>query len=120
MHVGKKLVSVAAAAALIAGVGAVTAAPASAKVKTPTAKGQTDLTVPLATVTDAAAKGVTISPIAPAQVLATMDTATLEFPVSYRRGDGIIGHRGGLSFASDNTGITVELVNPAATNGYAE
>ena len=120
MHVRRKIVSVAAAAALVVGAGAVTAAPAAAKVKTPTAKGQTDLTVPLATVADAAAKGVTISPVAPAQVLATMDTATLEFPVRYRRGDGIIGHRGGLSFASDNTGITVELVNPDITWGTGE
>jgi hypothetical protein len=120
MHVGKKIVSIAAAAALVAGAGALTAAPASAKVKAPTVTGSTDLTVPLTVVTDAMAQGVTISPIAPAQVLATMETATLEFPVRYRRGDGIIGHRGGLSFASDNTGITIGLTNPDITWGTGQ
>lgn len=117
MHVGKKLVSVAAAAALVVGAGALTASPASAKVKTPTMKGATDLTVPLSFVVDAMGKGVTIAPIEPASVMTTADSATLQFPVTYRRGDGIIAHKGGLSFASDNTGITIELTNPAITWG---
>ena len=117
MHMSSKIVGLAAAAALVAGAGALTAAPASAKPKTPTMTGSTGLTVPLGLVAGATEKGVTISPIEPAQVLATMNTATLEFPVTYRRGDGIIGHKGGLSFASSNTGITIELIDPAITWG---
>ncbi|MEY3733075.1 MAG: hypothetical protein RL347_434 [Actinomycetota bacterium] len=102
---------------LVAGAGAVSAPASAAKVKKPTVKGTTEITVPLTFVTDAADEGVIISPVDPASALATMEVVALEFPVTGPEGDGIVRHRGGLSFASANTGITIELLDPSLTWG---
>ena len=119
MNLSKKIVSVAAAAALVAGAGAIAATPASAKSKA-AIKGTTVLAVPLTTVGAAVQAGVTIAPIAPSQVEATSEVAAVTFPVSGPLMDGMIHHRGGISLASANTGITLTATKPAieyATSG---
>ena len=119
MNLSKKIVSVAAAAALVAGAGAIAATPASAKSKA-AIKGTTVLAVPLTTVGAAVQAGVTIAPIAPSKVEATSEVAAVTFPVSGPLMDGMIHHRGGISLASANTGITLTATKPAieyATSG---
>ena len=117
MNLGRRTMGVAFAVLLVAGAGAVSTPASAAKVKKATVSGTTAITAPLTFVTDAAAQGVVISPVDPADALATMDDVTLEFPVTGPVGDGIVRHRGGLSFASANTGITIELLNPSLTWG---
>ena len=119
MNLSKKIVSVAAAAALVAGAGAMAATPASAKSKA-AIKGTTVLEVPLTTVGAAVQAGVTIAPIAPSRVQATSEVAAVTFPVSGPLMDGMVHHRGGISLASANTGITLTATKPAieyATSG---
>lgn len=119
MNLTKKIVSVAAAAALVAGAGALAATPASAKSKA-TIKGTTVLAVPLTTVGAAVQAGVTIAPIAPSQVEATSEVAAVTFPVSGPLMDGVVHHRGGISLSSATTGITLTATKPAieyATSG---
>ena len=119
MNLSKKIISVAAAAALVAGAGAMAAAPASAKSKA-TIKGTTVLEVPLTTIGAAVQAGITIAPIAPSQAQATSTVVGVTFPVSGPLMDGVVHHRGGISMASANTGITLTATKPAieyATSG---
>jgi hypothetical protein len=119
MNLSTKLISVAAAAALVAGAGAMAAAPASANSK-PVIKGTTVLEVPLTTVGAAVQAGITIAPIAPSRAQATSTFVGVTFPVSGPLMDGVVNHRGGISLASANTGITLTATKPAieyATSG---
>lgn len=119
MNFTKKVLSVAAAAALIAGAGAVAATPASAKVKR-VVTGGTVIEVPLALVSGAAGAGVTITPIKPALAEATSDVVGIAFPAQMPKTDGVLPHKGGLSFASAKTGVTLTFTNPSieyATSG---
>ena len=119
MNLGKKIVSVVAGVALVAGAGAMAAAPAQAKSKA-AIKGTTILEVPLTTVGAASQAGVTIAPVAPSRVQATSEIAAVTFPVSGPLMDGVVNHRGGISLASANTGITLTATKPAieyATSG---
>ena len=116
---GKKIVSVAAGVALIAGAGAMAATPATAASKAKVG-GETVITVPLALIGAAGAAGVTISPIEPSRAQATTDVVGVTFPVTGPAQDGVIHHLGGLSFASANTGITLTATKPQieyATSG---
>ena len=113
MNLSKKIISVAAAAALVAGAGALAATPASAKSKTPI-KGTTVLEVPLTTVGAAVQAGITIAPIAPSRAQATSEVVGVTFPVSGPVMDGMVHHRGGISLASANTGITLTATKPVA------
>ena len=112
MNLSRKIVSVAAAAALVAGAGLAAASPAAAN-KKPTIKGDTNILVPTALITAASEAGITVAPIDPARALATMEIVDVQFPVVGPVGDGILRHRGGLSFASANTGITLTFTNPS-------
>jgi hypothetical protein len=119
MNVIRKLVSIAATAALVAGAGTIAAPPASAKVKR-TISGSTILNVPKALIGQAVAAGVTIAPIAPARPEATTDNVAIDFPVTWPNADGILPHKGGLSFASSITEVKLTFSNPAieyATGG---
>ena len=119
MKLGKRLVSVAAAVALVAGAGVMAATPASAKM-TRTVSGGSVITVPLATITGAAGAGVTISAIKPALAEATSDGVGVAFPAQIPKTDGVLPHRGGLSLASAKTSVTLTWRNPAieyATSG---
>lgn len=111
MNLAKKLVSVAAGVALIAGGGAIAATPATASGKSKIG-GTTIVEVPLALIGAAADAGVTIAPIPPARALDTSDVVGITFPVTGPATDGAIYHRGGLSFASSNTNITLTASKP--------
>ena len=114
MNFAKRVVSVAAAAALIAGVGTAVASPASAKIKR-TVSGGTVIEVPLALVSGAGDAGVAITPIKPAAAEATSEVVGIAFPAQMPKTDGVLPHRGGLSFASANTGVTLTFKNPSIT-----
>jgi hypothetical protein len=119
MNLGKKLVSVAAGVALVAGAGLAASAPASAAAK-PAFKGATGIAVPMALIGAASAAGVTIAPIAPARAQATTDVVNVLFPVSGPLMDGVLHHRGGLSLTSATTQITLTVTSPTiewATSG---
>jgi hypothetical protein len=119
MNLGKKIVSVAAGVALIAGAGAMAAAPAQAN-KGPQPKGETVIAVPVAVVGAAMQAGVTVAPIVPAKAEATTDVVGLAFPVSGPLMDGVVHHKGGLSFSSSKTGVVLTFSNPTieyATSG---
>jgi len=111
MNLAKKIVSVAAGVALVAGMGAVAATPATAKDKAKI-KGATGIAVPTALVTAAAGAGVAISPVAPATADATMDVVDVLFPVTGPLEDGVLHHKGGLSLASSVTNITLTVTKP--------
>jgi hypothetical protein len=111
MNRSTKLISVAAAAALVAGAGAMAAAPATASGKAAIG-GTTIIEVPLALVGAAQAAGVTIAPIAPSRAQATSDIVGVTFPITGPADDGALFHRGGLSFASSNTNITLTASKP--------
>ena len=110
MNLSTKLISVAAAAALVAGAGAMAAAPATASGKAAIG-GTTIIEVPLALVGAAQAAGVTIAPIAPSRAQATSDIVGVTFPITGPADDGALFHKGGLSFASSNTNITLTITN---------
>lgn len=112
MKFTQKVVSLAAAAALIAGAGAAVASPASAKIKR-TVSGGTAIEVPLELVSGAASAGVTITPIKPALAEATSNVVGIAFPAQLPKTDGVLPHKGGLSFASANTGVTLTFNNPS-------
>ena len=111
MNLGKKIVSVAAGVALIAGAGAMAATPATASGKSGIG-GTTIIEVPLALVGAAQAAGVTIAPIAPSKAQATSDLVGVTFPITGPADDGALFHKGGLSFASSNTDITLTATKP--------
>lgn len=112
MSITKKVVSLAAAAALIAGAGAAVASPASAKV-TRTASGGTVIEVPVALVTGAAGAGVNITAIKPALAEVTSEVVGIAFPAQMPKTDGVLPHKGGLSFVSMKTGVTLTFTNPS-------
>ena len=119
MNLGKKIVAIAAAAALVAGAGAMAATPATAATKAKVG-GTTVIVVPLALVGAASAAGVTISPVEPSKAQATADSVGVTFPVTGPAMDGVLHHTGGLSFASSKTGITLTATKPQiewATSG---
>lgn len=111
MILGKKIVSVAAAAALVAGAGALATPPATAAEKAKV-DGTTVITVPLALIVDAQGAGVTVAPIAPSRAQATSDVVGVTFPVTGPALDGILHHTGGLSFASSITQVTLKATMP--------
>ena len=111
MNLSKKIVSVAAGVALIAGAGAMAATPATASGKSGIG-GTTIIEVPLALVGAAQAAGVTIAPIAPSKAQATSDLVGVTFPITGPADDGALFHKGGLSFASSNTDITLTATKP--------
>ena len=122
MNLSKKLVSVAAGVALIAGAGAMAATPATASGKSGIG-GTTIIEVPLALVGAAQAAGVTIAPIAPSKAQATSDLVGVTFPITGPADDGALFHKGGLSFASSNTDITLTATKPIigwATDGSSD
>ncbi len=122
MNLGKKIVSVAAGVALIAGAGAMAAAPATASGKSKIG-GTTIVEVPLALVGAAQAAGVTIAPISPSRAQATSDVVGVTFPITGPATDGALYHNGGLSFASSNTDITLTASKPLigwATDGSSD
>jgi len=122
MNLSKKIVSVAAGVALIAGAGAMAATPATASGKSGIG-GTTIIEVPLALVGAAQAAGVTIAPIAPSKAQATSDLVGVTFPITGPADDGALFHRGGLSFASSNTDITLTATKPVigwATDGSSD
>jgi len=111
MNLSKKIVSVAAAAALVAGAGAMAATPASASGHSGIG-GTTIIEVPLALLEAAQAAGVTIAPIAPSKAQATSDLVGVTFPITGPADDGALFHKGGLSLASSNTNITLTATKP--------
>lgn len=122
MNLSKKIVSVAAGVALIAGAGAMAATPATASGKSGIG-GTTIIEVPLALVGAAQAAGVTIAPIAPSKAQATSDLVGVTFPITGPADDGALFHKGGLSFASSNTNITLTATKPIigwATDGSSD
>jgi hypothetical protein len=122
MNLSKKIVSVAAGVALIAGAGAMAAAPATASGKSGIG-GTTIIEVPLALVGAAQAAGVTIAPIAPSRAQATSEVVGVTFPITGPADDGALFHKGGLSFASSNTDITLTATKPVigwATDGSSD
>lgn len=116
MRITTKIIGVAASVALVAGAGALAAAPAGASGKSAIG-GETVIAVPTALISAAGAAGVAVSPIAPAKAQATMDVVGVIFPVVGPATDGARFHTGGLQFASSNTNITLTATNP--TIGWA-
>jgi len=114
---GVKPAGIGIAVLMVAALGVASASTASAAPMKPTITGTTEVTVPTEFVTEAAGQGVVVSAIEPATALATSTSVAIQFPVTGPVGDGIIRHRGGLSFASENTGITIEIINPSLTWG---
>lgn len=106
MRISTKIVSIAASAALIAGAGAIAAAPAGAAPVGPKPTGNTVINVPMAIITGAATAGVNISPIEPASADATADSVGVVFPVTGPLMDGVLHHTGGLSIASKAVTLT--------------
>lgn len=113
MSFTKKIISVAAGVALVAGAGAMAATPASASKHN--IKGDTVIEVPMAIIQAAGAAGVSITPNAPASAEATMEAVGVVFPVTGPSMDGVLHHNGGLSLASSNTGITLTWDKPEIT-----
>lgn len=111
MNLSNRLVSLGAAAALLAGAGAMSAMPASAKIQR-TISGGTVIDVPLPLVTQAATAGVIIDTVKPAKAEPTMDTVSIYFPATFPETDGVLPHGGGLSLASSKSGVTLTLSNP--------
>lgn len=119
MNLGKKLVSVIAGVSLVAGAGVLAATPATAAAKAKVG-GETIITVPLALIGAAGQAGVSITPIEPSRAQATTDVVGVTFPATGPAMDGVLHHRGGLSFASSNTQITLTATKPQiewATSG---
>jgi hypothetical protein len=102
MNLTKKLVSVAAGVALVAGVGLVGSAPATAKINKK--NSATIISFKKDLVSGLEAQGIQIS----AQAPATWDSkkAQIRFPVTKVATDGI-SHSGGLTFTKDGTPTTV-------------
>lgn len=122
MNLSRKVVSVAAGVALIAGAGAMAATPATASGKSKIG-GTTTIEVPLALVGAARDAGVTIAPIPPSRAQVTSSVVGVTFPITGPATDGALYHNGGLSFASSNTDITLTANKPLigwATDGSSD
>ena len=117
MNLSKKIVSVAAAAALVAGAGAMVATPANAAAKKPTIKGASTISLPPALVDAMAAKGITLNATGGGKVAVDGSTGytNLSFPVSGPVEDGIVHHKGVLEIVSAGTKVTLTLTNPKLT-----
>jgi hypothetical protein len=114
MNLAKKIVSVAAGVALVAGMGAVTATPATAKNKSKT-KGESVLSIPPTVAGVLASSGVTLGVEGPAK--ASEDGSTgytnVSFPWAPKpRTDGVIPHKGSLTITSATTGVTLVYAEP--------
>jgi hypothetical protein len=117
MSFTKKIVSVAAGVALIAGAGAMAATPVSASSHNPTAKtkGGSVLSVPPALVSALAGAGVTLGVAGSAE--ASIDGSTgyteVAFPLAPKpKTDGVIPHMGDLTITSAGTGVTLTFARP--------
>lgn len=102
MKLAKKLVSVAAAAALVAGAGMAASAPASAKLDKKASS--TSITLDKTILGVLSQQGITISAVAPAKWNAKKGQIT--FPVTGVTAEGIT-HSGGLTFTKDGNPLSV-------------
>jgi hypothetical protein len=117
MNLAKKLVSVAAGVALVAGMGAVAATPATAKNKAKST-GASVLSVPPDLVETLAAAGVTlgVSGAAKASINGSTGYTEVRFPRAPKpKTDGVIPHSGDLTITSANTGVTLKFAKPWIT-----
>ena len=112
MRITTKIIGVAASVALVAGAGALAASPAVASKHSSGIGGTTVIAVPTALIGAATAAGVAVSPIAPSKALATADVVGVTFPITGPATDGALFHKGGLQFASSNTGVTLTATKP--------
>lgn len=122
MRITTKIIGVAASVALVAGAGALAAAPAGAAGKSGIG-GTTVINVPMALIGAATAAGVVVTPIEPSKALATADSVGVTFPIVGPATDGAIFHTGGLQFASSNTNVTLTATKPTigwATDGSSD
>jgi len=116
MNLAKKLVSVAAGVALVAGVGLVGSAPATAKINKK--NSATIISFKKDLVSGLATQGIQIS----AQAPATWDSkkAQIRFPVTKVAANGI-SHSGGLTFTKDGNPLTVTnpfIATPTGATSY--
>jgi len=116
MKVSKKLVSLAAAAALVAGAGAIASTPASAAAK-PKIKGTTTLSFPPAILEALAENQITFDVTNGGKVEVDGSTgfANATFPITGPVEDGVIKHRGTLEIISGLTDVTLSVANPVIT-----
>jgi hypothetical protein len=121
MNLGKKIVSVAAGIALVAGAGAIAATPATAAPK-PKIKGTTTLSLPPALVETLGEAGITLNAIGGGKVTVDGSTgfANASFPITGPVVDGEVKHRGTLQIVNESLGVTLSIENPVvayATDG---
>jgi hypothetical protein len=121
MNLTKKLVSLAAAAALVAGASAMATTPATAAAK-PKIKGSTTLSFPPAILDALAANQITFDAVDGGKVDVDGSTgfANVTFPVTGPVEDGKIKHKGTLEIKSGLTDVTLSIKNPVvayATDG---
>lgn len=121
MNLGKKIVSIAAGMALVAGAGALAATPATAAAK-PKIKGSTTLSFPPAILEALAANQITFDAIDGGKVDIDGSTgfANITFPVTGPVEDGLIKHKGTLEIKSGLTDVTLTITDPVvayATDG---
>ena len=112
MNFGKKLVSVAAGVALVAGAGLAASAPAQAKAL-PKTGGKTIIDFKPEVVGALVAAGITIEATAPATFV-TSPKVMLGFPVTGATGDGIT-HSGSVTFKSTGNPAGIKGDNPVIT-----
>jgi len=121
MNLGRKIISVAAAAALIAGAGTLAAAPAAAKTKLIKKGSSTTITFDKAILGALSQSGITVSAEKPAKWNAAKGQIT--FPVTGVADGGAIIHSGGLTFTKDGGApltVTDPVIVPAPEGGRAE
>ena len=116
MNFGKKIVSVAAGLALVAGAGAIAATPATAAPK-PKVKGATTLSFPPAILEALAENQITFNVTAGGKVEVDGSTgyANATFPITGPVEDGVIKHKGTLEIISGLTDVTLSVANPVIT-----
>lgn len=112
MNLAKKLVSVAAGVALVAGVGLAASAPASAK-PAPKTGGKTIIDFKPEVAVALVGAGISIEPVSPA-TFSTSPKVILGFPVTGVNGNGI-SHSGGVTFKSTGNPVGVTGENPQIT-----
>jgi len=112
MKLGKKIVSVVAGVALVAGAGAMAAAPAQAK-PLPKTTGKTTIDFKPEVVVEMVKAGISIEATAPATFV-TSPKVMLGFPVTGAEGNGIT-HSGAVTFKSTANPVGVTGSNPVIT-----
>ena len=121
MNLTKKIVSVAAGVALVAGMGAVAATPATAKNHAKTkSTGASVLSVPPDLVATLAGAGVTLGVEggAKASINGSTGYTEVKFPLAPKpKTDGVIPHKGDLTITSSNTDVTLVFAKPWITFG---